>query len=110
MNHNINSLIELRDKYIKALELKNRDYCIINNLQFGLCKCINHLPISAGLMDDVQYLLYNWATDTGLKKYNTAYFWPTPWECDFEDIISDAITPRINCLKELIKIVSDGTE
>lgn len=110
MNSKLEVLEHLLSFYEGIPQPLRFQYLRSNAMHLGLCKCINHLPISTGLMDDVQHLLYNWATDTGLKKYNTAYFWPTPLECDFEDIISDAITPRINCLKELIKIVNDGTE
>ena len=49
MNHNITLLTELRDKYIKALELMDFNYCFEHRLLCGLC-----LPMLK--IDDTLYL------------------------------------------------------
>lgn len=116
MDNNINSLIELRDKYTKALELKNRDYCIVHHLTVGLCSALKNNNYSL----DLVHLLHE-LTNRGLitRQFdNRIYYWPTPKNdhllqsrySKVSDVNGLCLLPRIQCLDLMIKNLSDGAK
>lgn len=106
MNHNITLLIELRDKYIKALELKNRDYCIINNLQFGLCNAAMYHGNCKGFVGDLllKLRLLKLISKT-TELFFSSYYWPTI--SHHNATYEEALIPRIEALNIMIKYLSN---
>lgn len=93
----IKPLINLRDKYIKALELKEWEYCREHNLHSGLCLAF----INNGC-GPCTNLLYNLA-DQGIIKTSSGYgnyFWPTYYHHDAS--FEEALIPRIEALNIMI--------
>lgn len=105
MNHNITLLIELRDKYIKVLELKNRDYCIINNLQFGLCNAAMYHGNCKGFVGDLllKLRLLKLISKT-TELYFSSYYWPVYL---YTKNIDMSLTPRLEALNIMIKYLTD---
>lgn len=111
MNHNITLLIELRDKYTKALETED----VPTNLSLGICFAIDAFcNIGSPENYSLKSLLYELVDEGKIivpvndGSWEKRHLWPTIHNNKVS--VAEALLPRIEALNIMIKNLSDGAK